>query len=182
MRIRRRVDADIAACVELLLRVHRSDGYPLHLPTEDVEGFFASDSEAAAWVAEREGHLVGHVALRSTPGDPTLVAAARATGLRPHRLVMVSRLFVAPDLRRAGLGRTLLRQATGHARSLGQRAVLDVGQTLRAPVALYESEGWSRVDALHLTLDQDTVLDLWVYVSPEMPDASAGHPILASPS
>jgi GNAT superfamily N-acetyltransferase len=83
----------------------------------------------------------------------------------------VSRLFVAPELRRAGLGRVLLRHATRHARSLGRRAVLDVGQALSAPVALYESDGWSRVGALHLPLGPDTVLDLWVYVSPEPPDA-----------
>jgi hypothetical protein len=49
--------------------------------------------------------------------------------------------------------------------------VLDVGRALRALVALYESEGWSRVGALHLALDEDIVLDLWVYVSPEPPDA-----------
>ena len=153
------------------MRVHQRDDYPLHLAPEDVPAYFASGHEVAAWVAESQGRVVGHVALHRAPGDPTLEAAERATGLDPQQLVMVARLFVAPDLRRAGLGRCLLRHATRHARSLGQRAVLDVGQTLHAPVALYESEGWSRVDALHLPLDEDTMLDLWVYVSPEVPGA-----------
>jgi GNAT superfamily N-acetyltransferase len=102
--------------------------------------------------------------------DPTLAAAQRATGLPAERLAVVSRLFTAPTLRRAGIGRALLRYATGQAASQGQRAVLDVGQTLTAPVALYESEGWERVDSLALPVAANAVLDLWVYVSPETSD------------
>lgn len=103
--------------------------------------------------------------------DPTLAAAQRATALPVERLAVVSRLFTSPSLRRAGIGRALLRYATGQATSRGQRAVLDVGQTLTAPVALYESEGWERVDSLELHFAENAVLDLWVYVSPETPDA-----------
>jgi GNAT superfamily N-acetyltransferase len=169
MLIRAKTDADTTACLDLLLRVHERDGYPLHLGPEDVPAFFLSGREVAAWVAELDGGIVGHVALHWTPGYPTLAAAQRATGRPAEDLLLVARLFVAPTLRGAGLGRDLLRRATGHAQSLGRRAVLDVGQTLTAAVALYESEGWRRVDDLHLALDQDTVLDLWVYVSPEPP-------------
>jgi GNAT superfamily N-acetyltransferase len=102
--------------------------------------------------------------------DPTLEVAAAATGLPVNRLTLLSRLFVAPELRRSGLGRTLVRHATAQAPELGPRAVLDVGQTLPPAIALYESEGWSRVGELHVPLDSTdppTVLDLWVYVSPE---------------
>lgn len=172
--LRGKVEADGPACLDLLLRIHARDGYPLHLPPEDVEGFFGTDAEVAAWVAEHEGRIVGHVALHWGPDDPTLVAAHRRTGLPVAELVMVARLFVAPDVRRAGLGRALLRHATAAARSLGRRAVLDVGQTLPAAVALYESQGWSRVDELHLALRGAEALDLWVYVSPEgFPKSSA---------
>ena len=166
MLIRDKADADGPACLDLLLRVHARDGYPLHLPPEDVEGFFATEAEVAAWVAEHEGRIVGHVALHWGPYDPTLVAVHRTIGLPVRELFMVSRLFVAPDVRRAGVGRALLGHATANAQSLGRRAVLDVGQTLSAAVALYESQGWMRVDGLHLKLSADKTLDLWVYVSP----------------
>ena len=45
--------------------------------------------------------------------------------------------------------------------------MLDVGQALRAPIALYESEGWERVESLALRVDENAVLALWIYVSPE---------------
>jgi len=169
MLIRAKTPADAAGCLELLLRVHKADGYPLHLDASEVGDFLVSEHETGAWVAEADGALVGlvgHVALHWAADDPTIEAAAAATGLPVARLAMVSRLFVAPQLRRSGLGRALLRHAAGKARSRGLRAVLDVGQALLAPIALYEAEGWTRVGELHLPLDPDTMLDLWVYVSP----------------
>lgn len=164
--IRNRSDADGSACLDLLLRVRARDGYPIDLPPEDVENFFVTEAEVAAWVAEQDGRIVGHVALHWAPDDPTLVAVQRAIGLPVPELFMVSRLFVDPEVRRAGVGRALLGHATRHAQSLGRQAVLDVGQRLLAAVALYESEGWRRVDELHLELGADKTLDLWVYVSP----------------
>ena len=174
VRIREKADTDAAACLELLMRVHETDGYPLHLPAEEVPAFFTSGDEAAAWVADANGRVVGHVALHCPAEDPTLEVARRATGLPVERLALVARLFVAPELRRSGLGRVLLRHAVAQAPALGRRAVLDVGQTLHSAVALYEAEGWSRAGELHLPLDPDTILDLWVYVSP---DPSLANPI-----
>lgn len=165
--VRQKVASDQAQCVDLLLEVHQADGYPLYLP-DDVSAFITPDYEVAAWVAECAGVVVGHVALHRASVDPTLAAAQRATGLPADRLAVVSRLFTSPRVRRAGVGRTLLRYATQQAKQGGQRAVLDVGKTLRAPVALYESEGWRRVDSLELHLREGPPLDLWVYVSPEV--------------
>ncbi len=119
-------------------------------------------------MAECDGRVGGHVALHEAAVDPTLAAARRATGLPADRLAVVSRLFIAPDRRRAGLGRALLRYATSQAESRGQRAVLDVAQALTAPVAMYEAEGWQRVGSLALRVAADRVLDLWVYVSPDL--------------
>lgn len=167
MEIREKTAADAAACLELVTRVHHADGYPMRLDP----GFLTpvAGREAGAWVAESDGVIVGHVALRTPAESPTLDVAARATGLPVDRLALVARLFVAPEQRRTGLGRRLLRHATAEAPKLGRRAVLDVGQRLGPAVALYESEGWERVGELHEPLDADTVLDLWVYVSPEPP-------------
>lgn len=166
MLVRQKTARDEAQCVDLLLQVHQADGYPLYLP-EDVPAFVTPDYEMAAWVVERAGAVVGHVALHRAAVDPTLAAAQRATGLPAERLAVVSRLFTSPSVRRVGIGRTLLRFAVQQAQHSGQRAVLDVGKTLRAPVALYESEGWQRVDSLELHVGEGPPLDLWVYVSPE---------------
>lgn len=164
--IRVKTVEDASACLDLLMQVHELDGYPPYLP-EDVPRFITPDYEVASWVAERDGRIIGHVALHQASVDPTLDAAQRATGLPAERLVVISRLFTAPALRRAGIGRALLRHATKQAQSRGQRAVLDVGQALTAPIALYESEGWERVESLALRVDQSAVLALWIYVSPE---------------
>lgn len=167
MLIRDKTDGDGGACLELLLRVHAADAYPLYLP-DDIARFITPEYESAAWVAEADGVVVGHVALHQAAADPTLDTAMRATGLAAEQLSVVSRLFVEPGLRRSGAGRSLLRTATTWARSRGQRAVLDVGQSLHGPIALYESEGWTRVEALQRELG-GKVLDLWVYLSPEEP-------------
>lgn len=167
--IREKTPADTAHLLEVLARVQAGDGYPLAVQPDGLHGFLESPHERAAWVAETDGAIAGHVALHCPPRDPTRSVAAAATGLPVDRLALVSRLFVAPEQRRTGLGRLLLRHATAHAPALGRRAVLDVGQRLRTAIALYESEGWSRVGELHLPLDAPyakVMLDLWVYVSP----------------
>jgi GNAT superfamily N-acetyltransferase len=168
--IREKTDDDTAACLDLLTRVHARDGYPLHLAPGDLPAFFRSDHERAAWVAERDGEIVGHVALHCPPEDPTLTVAAEATGLPVGGLALLARLFVAPELRRTGLGRALVRHATARAPVWGRRAVLDVGRSLPAAVALYESEGWLRAGDLDLHLDDfdpPILLELRVYVSPQ---------------
>lgn len=179
MLVREKVPADEAQCLDLLMQVHHVDGYPLHLP-DDVPAFITPEYEVTAWVAEQDACIVGHVALHHASLDPTLAAARRATGLPADRLAVVSRLFTSPGLRRSGVGRTLLRYAARQARERGQRAVLDVGKTLHAPVALYESDGWQKVDSLELHLAGGARLDLWVYVSPEA-DAGARGPCALSP-
>lgn len=170
MLIRRKTAEDEAQCLDLLMQVHEADGYPLYLPG-DVPAFITPEYEVGAWVAEHDDCIVGHAALHQASVDPTLAAAQQTTGLPAERLVVVSRLFTSPSLRRAGIGRALLRYVTAQAASHEQRAVLDVGRTLPAPVALYESEGWERVDSLELHVAENAVLGLWVYVSPEFPNA-----------
>ena len=172
MLVREKTAADQAQCLELLLEVHHVDGYPLCLP-DDVPAFITPGYEVAAWVAEYDRRVVGHVALHRASVDPTLAAAQRATGLPADRLAVVSRLFTSPRLRRHGVGRSLLRYASEQAQQRGQRAVFDVGKTLSPAVAFYESEGWQRVDSLELHIGEKAVLDLWVYMSPHV-DAASG--------
>lgn len=164
--IRPKTEADSAAVVALALEVHRRDGYPRYLP-DDLRTFLSPDYEEGAWVAELNGHIVGHVAVHDAAVDPTLLAAQRATGLGAERLAVLARLVVAPVARRRGLARALMATATQHAAERGrQRVILDVVQDADAAIRLYNALGWQRVDTLELTAASDHRLDLWVYVSP----------------
>jgi len=165
VRIRTKDSGDTAACVRLVTEIHCTDGYPQPLPA-DPAAFVTPSYETVAWVAESDGRIIGHVALHRPALDPTLQVAQRVTGLSPNRLALVARLLVDPTRRRLGVGRQLLAAATGHAASLGQRAVLDVIRDAGAPIALYEAAGWIRVDALTLAVDDGTSLRLWVYLAP----------------
>jgi len=165
VRIRTKDSGDTAACVRLVTEIHRTDGYPQSLPA-DPAAFVTPSYETVAWVAESDGRIIGHVALHHPALDPTLQVAQRVTGLSPNRLALVARLLVDPTRRRLGVGRQLLAAATGHAASLGQRAVLDVFRDAGAPIELYEAAGWIRVDALTLAADDGTSLHLWVYLAP----------------
>ncbi|WP_088287322.1 GNAT family N-acetyltransferase [Kineosporia sp. A_224] len=173
MIVRPRTADDVAACVSLALEVHRTDGYPGHLPA-DVTSFVAPPYERVAWVAEQHGRVVGHVALHEAQGDPTFGPAHRATGLGADRLAVLARLFVSPATRRDGVGARLVDTATRHADAEGRRVVLDVVQGFTGAVAFYEALGWVRLEPLELDLGT-TVLDLWVYLSPTS-GGPAGRP------
>lgn len=120
--IRRRRDTDLDACVAVLAEVHTHSGYPHHWP-DDPAGWLTPDGLTAAWVAEADGSVVGHVAL--------------CGGGR-------SRLCVAPSARGAGLGGRLLRAVEAEAAARGLRPVLEVKDTDTAALALYERLGWTR--------------------------------------
>lgn len=171
MLIRARRDADLPAAVALMRQTHELDGYPRYWRARP-ERFLVAPRETAAWVAEVDGRLLGHVAVHDAAGDPTLDAARRRTGLPAERLAVVARLLVSPDARRLGVGRALLDAATAHAHAQGQRPVLDVVQADVAPVSLYERAGWERLEPLTLPVEGHPSLLLWVYLGPPAPLAT----------
>jgi GNAT superfamily N-acetyltransferase len=85
-------------------------------------------------VARRGRHLVGGVGLRSI--------------LEPERhYAEVKRLWVRPDLRREGIGLTLMNEIERGAKELGVVTLyLETGPAQPEAVALYESTGWSRIE------------------------------------
>jgi [ribosomal protein S18]-alanine N-acetyltransferase len=60
--IRVRTAADLAACVAILRRVHEVSGYPSVWPG-DPGGWLTPRGMIAAWVAEHDGQIAGHVLL-----------------------------------------------------------------------------------------------------------------------
>lgn len=169
MIVRDRSDADLDACAALAGAVHESDGYPRYLPG-DLRSFIASRDAYQAWVAERDGRVVGHVALHPRSSGPAVAVAREALGQPPERLGFVARLLVSPDARGTGAGRALLEAATRAAISRGLSPVLDVDTTAAAAIALYERCGWVRAGQVTVRFSDGKELTEFVYVGPR-PDA-----------
>jgi GNAT superfamily N-acetyltransferase len=158
--IRLRGAADVDPCLAVLRQVHAHDGYPSTL--DEVASFLTPDFEVAAWVADRDGEVVGHVALHAPATSRTVSMAASVLG-KQKSYVLVSRLFVKPSERGQGIARALLGTAVERARFEGRRAVLDVGQDFPPAASLYESSGWLRLGSLGA---DEGMFAVWVYASP----------------
>ena len=143
-RIRARVPDDLPALVAALTDQQPSYGYPLRWPLPfPVEQFIVRSYEEQAWVAERDGHVVGHVMIGRVEDDQAAAVVTAATGR--HELATVSVLFVAQDARGHGVGKLLLDTAVDWAVRRGRLPVLDVVPKHRGAVAFYRHLGWSDV-------------------------------------
>jgi GNAT superfamily N-acetyltransferase len=144
-------------------RVHDRDGYPFFLPT-DLRTFLVSPDAYRAWVAERSGVVLGHVALHPRSSDLVMALASETLRRPVDELAVVARLLVAPDARGSGAGRALLEVAAEDARTRGLWPVLDVATDLRAAVALYDASGWICAGAVTVPLGPALSLDELVYL------------------
>ena len=96
-------------------------------------------NESVIFVAEQGGTLVGFTQLY-----PTFCSVAAGP------IFVLYDLFVAPEARRGGVGRALMRAAAEHAARAGAvRLELATAKTNGAAQALYESLGWVRDDAFY---------------------------------
>jgi GNAT superfamily N-acetyltransferase len=140
--LRRRRSKDVPACARLL-RVVFSDGrYPVEWPPAP-RVWLAEDDVIDAWVVERQGEILGHVALCEVGRDGISTLRWREiTGLDPSHVAAVSRLFVRPRVRGQGIGSALLDVATAEARRRGLAPVLDVATVNEDAIRLFEGRGW----------------------------------------
>ena len=145
--------------------VKRRDGYPPRGPL-DVDRFIAPPEQLAAWVAEIDGVVVGHVALHATGADDTVELAVGHTWRSPRDLAVVARVLVSPTARRMGVGHGLLETAAHGAHHRGQQPILEVAVHLGAAINLYESCGWSRIGMVTIRFADEPDLDSYVYVGP----------------
>jgi hypothetical protein len=70
--IRPRREEDLERCVALLRRVYEVDRYPMIWPPDTVRWLSGRDA-LAAWVAEDDGRLLGHLSLHPTEHSLRLV-------------------------------------------------------------------------------------------------------------
>lgn len=138
---------DIAA-VRRLFREYAAS-LPMELGYQDFEGELAGLPGAyappggALLVAEREGAIIGCVALRRLPTSGCCE---------------MKRLYVAPAGRGLGLGRALVRALIARARTLNYAEMrLDTIPSLTAALALYADEGFVEIPAYYDTPVAGTV-------------------------
>jgi ribosomal protein S18 acetylase RimI-like enzyme len=129
--IRPRTDVDLPSCIDAMRAAHEADGYPTVWPADPARWLTSRHADVAAWVADVNGTIVGHVALVHVDGGGPTSA--------------VVRLLVHPEARCSGIGRALMSAATDHAKAHGNRLVLEVADSGNAAIRLYERLGWRRV-------------------------------------
>ena len=166
MIVRPRTDDDLDACVRMATIIQDLDGYPTRRPL-DLRGFLASPDALGAWVAEREGQVVGHVALHRHSTPEVLAMASQALSRPVDQLGVVARLLVSPYARREKIGRTLLNAAASEASRRGRWPILDVVTTFEAAVNLYESCRWARVGQVTFRFHDGGSVDEFVYLGPQ---------------
>ncbi|WP_329165655.1 GNAT family N-acetyltransferase [Streptomyces sp. NBC_01267] len=142
--IRRREARDLAEAAEVLTAVHESDGYPVE-GVEDPQGWLSPGGLLAAWVAESDGHVVGHVAVNSPQsGDEVARLWSEESGANSSQVAVLARLFVASGARKGSAGKHLVDAAVSYARANELRLVLEVLAKDAAAIRLYERLGWQR--------------------------------------
>lgn len=81
--VRRRREADLDRCAQLVEEVQSVDGYPPYLQKGDLRLFIESSNAMAIWVAETDGDLVGHVALNARSSDAVMDLASAVGDVPP---------------------------------------------------------------------------------------------------
>jgi len=163
--------------VRLLADVHREDGYPTYWPDDPVD-WLSPRRMLGALVAEERGRIAGHIALAAVASGRPAATWSEAAGVPTAGLASISRLFVAHDARGAGTGAALLEAACIDAERRGLRAVLDVVETNRDAIRLYERHGWRRVHSEPWSEARGEQLTLHYFVSarPDEGRAPRGRP------
>lgn len=159
--IRRRRANDLGACARLAVLSTACARRP-----SSWRGWLDADEVVEAWVAERQGELLGHVALCEVNRDARSGMRWReVTGHPASDLLAVSRLFVRPRVRSQGLGTALLDMAVAGARARGRIPVLEAVGAGREELRLYEDQGWRPV-ALCPARHRSDGLDSHFYLAP----------------
>lgn len=149
--VRPRREADLPTLVHLLAEQQAGSGYPARWPLPFApERFLVRPGERAAWVAERDGALLGHVAVADLDETDAELARHFAPALAGRPAGMVSVLFTALAARGTGVGGLLLDTAVAAVREEGRVPVLDVLPTHAPALALYRRRGWVEVGAVRL--------------------------------
>lgn len=143
--IRRRKAGDLAMCGRLLEVVHYDARYPALRP-EPPRAWLEHPDVHDAWVCERVGRILGHVAVSDVARDSLSALRWRETTERsPSDLMAVSRFFVRPTAREQGIGTALLDVAVTEIRRQHRLPVLEMISARRDGFPFLTSRGWRLV-------------------------------------
>jgi ribosomal protein S18 acetylase RimI-like enzyme len=146
--IRPRLEEDLAALADILIRVHELDGYPVE-GVADPEAWLRHPNELQSWTATKAGQPIGQITLtNATPDDDAARVWRDQTGGNIDELAIPVRLFVDPNHRNSGAGRLLMEAALDLARARGLAIAFDVMLKDRSAIRMYERLGAQRVAEL----------------------------------
>lgn len=140
--LRPRRPSDVPACARLLRVVYAERQYPVQFP-DAPRGWLTGPDVLDAWVVERHGEILGHVAVSTVALDSRSSLRWReVTGSDVADLAAVTRLFVRARVRGEGIGTALLDVARADVRARGLVPVMEVPGSCAAAVDLAEDLGW----------------------------------------
>lgn len=143
--IRRRKAGDLAMSGRLLDVVHYDARYPALRP-ESPRTWLDHPDVHDAWVCERVGRILGHVAISDVARDSLSALRWRETTEHaPSDLMAVSRFFVRPTARQQGIGSALLDVAATAIRHEGRQPVLEMISARRDGFPFLANRGWRLV-------------------------------------
>jgi len=129
---------------DLLIEQQPVSRYPYRWPLPfPVEDFLVRDHEQAAWVAELNGTVAGHVMVASVESELSATVFCGRTGCTEPAVVSV--MFVGDGVRGRGVGGVLLETAVAWARERGRVPVLDVVPVPDTALGFYRHRGWVEI-------------------------------------
>jgi len=137
--VRRRRPRDLGTCTRLLNRAFFEGLFPGTRPP-DPRAWLEGPDVLDAWVAERDGDVVGHVALLRPCTD--VVRWREITGHLVDDVAVVGMLFVRPRYRGRGIGTAMVQAAADEARARGLVAVNEVVGPAPLPHVHPPGDGW----------------------------------------
>jgi len=147
--LRPRVAKDLGACARLAQVVASEGHFPMYdahervawLQRGGVHAWLQGPGLVDAWVVERAGELLGHVAVsRIDVHSHSAYRWREITGIEPDQMLRVSRFFVRERVRGRGIGSALLGVAVERIRAGGMLPVAEV--VSESAMRLHYDLGW----------------------------------------
>ena len=140
--VRLRRPRDLPTCARLMHRAFFEGQFP-GVRRDSPRDWIDGPDVLAAYVAERDGEVVGHVAVTSVGVEGTSGLRWREiTGRPTSDLADVAQLFVRPSFRGQGIGRSLVDAALADIRSRGLVPVLEVVTHSSVAPSYAYGHGW----------------------------------------
>lgn len=162
--VRSRTEEDVEACVLALRVLYETENYPQGA-NRDLKYFLTNEKNQRAWVAEHKGKIIGHVSTSTIAADAA-IDLWKTLHLGDNAIALLSRLFVSPEHRNAGVAAKLVNEAVRSSHEQGNRLLLSVTFESKAAIRLYERLGWIKFGETMIPLGDSTRAAAICFASP----------------